>query len=369
MLWDIFCRVIDNFGDIGVCWRLSADLAARGHHVRLWVDDSRALTWMAPGALEGNWPGIAVHPWDQACAPQALQHRVPAQVWLETFGCTVPEAFLRHFASQSQDIVDRPVWVNVEYLSAEPYVERSHGLPSPVLHGHCSGWTKHFFYPGFTAKTGGLLREPGMADRTYSPQERAAFLAHHGVATAAQRVVSLFCYEPPLLPAVLAHLASAPEQTALLVTHGRAARAVQALMGEEICQGALQVTYLPLLSQTQFDTLLGVCDLNFVRGEDSVVRAIWAGKPFVWHIYPQDDGADQPKLEAFMAQLGLAEKVRRLQRAWNGLASAIEATQAISALDAGAAADWQQQVQVARSRLLKMDDLCTQLVQFVQKKR
>jgi hypothetical protein len=21
--WDIFCRVIDNFGDIGVCWRLA----------------------------------------------------------------------------------------------------------------------------------------------------------------------------------------------------------------------------------------------------------------------------------------------------------------------------------------------------------
>ncbi|MEO7887531.1 MAG: elongation factor P maturation arginine rhamnosyltransferase EarP, partial [Polaromonas sp.] len=41
--WDIFCKVIDNFGDIGVCWRLAADLASRGHKVRLWVDDASAL--------------------------------------------------------------------------------------------------------------------------------------------------------------------------------------------------------------------------------------------------------------------------------------------------------------------------------------
>ena len=49
MLWDIFCKVIDNHGDIGVCWRLATQLAARGHEVRLWVDDAAALDWMAPG--------------------------------------------------------------------------------------------------------------------------------------------------------------------------------------------------------------------------------------------------------------------------------------------------------------------------------
>ena len=47
--WDIFCKVIDNYGDMGVCWRLAADLASRAHRVRLWVDDLAALSWMAPG--------------------------------------------------------------------------------------------------------------------------------------------------------------------------------------------------------------------------------------------------------------------------------------------------------------------------------
>ncbi len=57
--WDIFCRVIDNFGDIGVCWRLATQLAGQGQQVRLWVDDASALQWMAP---EGC-PGVEVRAW------------------------------------------------------------------------------------------------------------------------------------------------------------------------------------------------------------------------------------------------------------------------------------------------------------------
>ena len=63
LLWDIFCRVIDNHGDLGVCWRLSCDLAARGQQVRLWVDDASALQWMASGALQGEVPDVRVLPW------------------------------------------------------------------------------------------------------------------------------------------------------------------------------------------------------------------------------------------------------------------------------------------------------------------
>ena len=48
-LWDIFCQVIDNYGDIGVGWRLATNLAARGQRVRLWLDNSSVLRWLAPG--------------------------------------------------------------------------------------------------------------------------------------------------------------------------------------------------------------------------------------------------------------------------------------------------------------------------------
>jgi elongation factor P len=165
--------VIDNHGDLGVCWRLATQLAARGQRVRLWVDDARALAWMAPGAVEGHLAGIQVLPWTRpfhaGMPPEAMAQLPRADVWIEAFGCEIaPEfiAFQRHSTlGNGQNRSTDPVWINLEYLSAEPYVERCHGLPSPVMHGPGQGLTRHFFYPGFTPRTGGLLREPDLAAR------------------------------------------------------------------------------------------------------------------------------------------------------------------------------------------------------------
>ncbi|MBV5345352.1 MAG: elongation factor P maturation arginine rhamnosyltransferase EarP, partial [Rhodoferax sp.] len=97
MLWDVFCRVIDNFGDVGVCWRLCADLANRGQRVRLWLDDLSALPWMAPGALEGQHANITVHRWLETMDSQGLQTLEPAQVWIEAFGCEIEPVFISCF--------------------------------------------------------------------------------------------------------------------------------------------------------------------------------------------------------------------------------------------------------------------------------
>jgi uncharacterized repeat protein (TIGR03837 family) len=372
MLWDIFCRVIDNFGDIGVSWRLCADLSARGHSVRLWVDDGSALQWMAPGALQGQWQNIRVLSWEQSGLSETL-HTLPlADVWIESFGCDIPEPFVAHYAQHMQPMQPmQPVWLNLEYLSAETYVERCHALPSPVLRGPAQGWSKSFFYPGFTEKTGGLLREPALASAWQTPDaaKRSAFFAQCGVAWRGEHAVSLFCYEPPLLQCLLAQLAAAPTPALILVTAGRASSAVQALLGAQTQIGQLQVCYLPWLTQCDYDRLLESCDLNFVRGEDSVLRALWAGQPFVWHIYPQHDQAHAAKLEAFMDCLQLGAPIRSLHRAWNGLLPVAEKVPALAALQPQALADWQSDVLTARARLFKMEDLCSQLVQFVRNKR
>ena len=173
LLWDIFCEVIDNHGDLGVCWRLAAQLATLGHSVRLWVDDASALAWMAPGAVEGHFPGIQVLPWtlpfEASMPPERLESLPVADVWIEAFGCEIAPEFIaaqRHSTLGSgQNHSKTPVWINLEYLSAESYVERNHGLPSLVSHGPGQGLTKHFFYPGFTLRTGGLLREPDLMAR------------------------------------------------------------------------------------------------------------------------------------------------------------------------------------------------------------
>jgi len=142
LLWDIFCTVIDNHGDLGVCWRLSRQLRDAGQRVRLWLDDASALGWMAPAAARGEEPGIEIRPWAQASEATVLAALPPANVWIEAFGCEIPEAFVARGVAKHKR---QPAWINLEYLSAEDWVARMHGLPSPVMSGPAKGWSKRFF--------------------------------------------------------------------------------------------------------------------------------------------------------------------------------------------------------------------------------
>jgi uncharacterized repeat protein (TIGR03837 family) len=353
MQWDLFCRVVDNFGDIGVCWRLAADLAARGEAVRLRVDDSSALAWMAPGGV----PGVEVLRWPA----DAAITEAPGDVVVEAFGCDPPQAFVAAMAARRP----APVWINLEYLSAEAAVERNHRLASPQMNGAGRGLVKRFFYPGFTPGTGGLLREADLVDRQrafYGP----AWLAARGlVRHTGESVVSLFCYANPALPSLLEALASRP--TLLLVAPGAAAAQVRSALGPTRRRGSLRAELLPWLDQREFDHLLWASDLNFVRGEDSFVRAQWAARPFVWQIYPQADGVHHVKLDAFLerhlagADASLASEVRRTWAAWNGIGAAsfdLSPNQAWCDL----AIDW-------RYTLLAQADLTTQLIGYAHETR
>ncbi|WP_156909607.1 elongation factor P maturation arginine rhamnosyltransferase EarP [Ottowia thiooxydans] len=367
LTWDIFCRVVDNHGDLGVCWRLTAQLAARGHRVRLWADDARALSWMAPAALEGRWPGVQVLHWSQPFLPNGLVDLPVADVWIEAFGCEIPYEFIAHFTGAAPEHSPAPTWINLEYLSAEGYVERMHRLPSPVLQGPGVGQTKWFFFPGFTPSTGGLLREPDLPARQ-SAFNRTGWLADKGIEWQGERLVSLFCYEPAALGAWLTQLARSPEPTRLLVTPGRARAAVESVMGSSIDAqtppsklGSLSLSYLPHLPQSAYDELLWACDLNFVRGEDSLVRALWAAKPFIWQIYPQDDNAHHAKLEALLDWLSAPESLRQFHSVWNEVHDAQLPDPNLIA--------WQECTLLARQRLLAQDDLATQLLNFVAEKR
>ncbi len=388
MLWDIFCKVIDNFGDVGVCWRLCADLAERRQQVRLWIDDASALDWMAPGARQGRWTNIAVYPWTACSDPQTLGQMPPADVWIEGFGCEITPEFIALHA-HSAGLKDRntrksPVWINLEYLSAEAYVETCHGLPSPVMHGPGKGLQKYFYYPGFTTRTGGLLREPHIAEqrRQWDSACRAKWLQKYGIAWNGERCISLFCYEPPALAGPLQTLANASEPSLLLVTAGRAQAALNtawSLLGWSTSSpqmagnvkkcANLTVYDLPLLNQGDFDRLLWTCDFNFVRGEDSLVRAVWAGKPFIWQIYPQEDGAHHEKLAAFLDQTGAPDFVREAHVQWNQPHASYQNGPSANIPPWNALPNWQDFSKNLLSRMEAMPDLTTQLMQFVEKKR
>lgn len=328
--WDIFCKVVDNYGDAGVCWRL-ARILAREHAIlpALWIDDPGALARIAPAidarAAHQRVDGVDVRRWTDPLPPSE-----PADVVVEAFGCGLPDDYARAIASRPR----QPAWIVLEYLSAEPWVERTHELPSP--HPRL-GIARRFWFPGFTEATGGLLRERGLLEA------RDAYRASHDAdatlwralgmpaPAAADTRVSLFCYPNDALPDLLDAWADGDSGICCIVPEGVAAGALDrwtrgdvAHPGHPVMRGKLALHGVPFVDQDRYDHLLWSCDVNFVRGEDSFVRAQWAARPFVWHIYPQDEHAHRTKLEAFLdrhladADPAAARAERRLWRVWNG---------------------------------------------------
>lgn len=369
--WDVFCRVVDNFGDAGVSWRLARCLAReQGKRVRLWLDDPATLARLRPeidpAAPAQLLEGVDVRRWT-ATAPDVGADGI-ADVVVETFGCETPEPYVEAMALRSP----RPRWINLEYLSAEAWVEGCHALPSPHL--RLAPLTRHFFFPGFTARTGGLLREAGLFAR------RDAFMRDSGSAQRfwaettghapppASLTVSLFGYDTAPFAALLDAMATSSQPIWAAVPEGPAARAAQAWAKSRgtAGTGALTVAPLPFVPQDRYDELLWSCDLNFARGEDSFVRAQWAGRPFVWQPYPTADGAHWVKLGAFLGRYtavmdrGLAAAVTGFWEAWNrgeAMGAAWPALAACLPSLSLASREWAAQ-------LARQADLATQLVDF-----
>jgi uncharacterized repeat protein (TIGR03837 family) len=320
--WDIFCRVVDNYGDVGVSWRLARQVAREhGKEVRLWLDDLTVLAKLRPEID----PSYDIQRLDQV---EVARIRKPfdvdrvADVVVETFGCDPPEEYLLAMAARER----KPRWINLEYLSAEEWVEGSHALPSPNPR---LPLVKHFFFPGFTARTGGLLREESLIRRRDEFQadegaQAAFWKSLAGIAPPRDALkVSLFSYSGAPIESLARSRLQYPGPVWLVAPEGVAATALERWNLSHPAGGSMRPLVIPFLAQDRYDQLLWACDVNFVRGEDSFVRAQWAGRPFVWHIYPQDDGAHWVKLAAFLARYTAdldrshAAALTALWEAWN----------------------------------------------------
>ncbi|MFC3533910.1 elongation factor P maturation arginine rhamnosyltransferase EarP [Vogesella facilis] len=375
--WDIFCTVIDNFGDIGVTWRLARQLAAEhAAEVTLWVDDLASFARIAP-ALDASLPeqilgDIRVRHWRQ---PFGSDFAV-ADVVIEAFACELPEPYQQAMAARAK----KPVWLNLEYLSAEDWVAGCHRMASP--HPRLP-LTKYFFFPGFDEHSGGLLCEGGLlAARDAWQADRAAQDAYwqaRGVppCPAGGLRLSLFAYDTPAAAQWAATLAAGTAPVQLLVPQGRVLPDVLAGIGiqqparpgDRFQHGALEVCVLPMTDQDGYDRLLWSCDLNIVRGEDSFVRAQWAGRPFIWHIYRQDEDAHLEKLDAFLQRYlaalptASATAIRDFHQGWNRDALAPDAwPRLLATLPA-----WQPHARRWPQQQLAHGDLATNLVQFAKK--
>ena len=371
--WDIFCTVIDNFGDIGVCWRLARQLAHEHHQlVRLWIDDLVSFSCIAP-AIDPDIERQIIHGVEICRWQQVFAEVEPAEIIIEAFACELPECYVQAMVQKKK----QPVWINLEYLSAEPWVAQYHALPSP--HPRLS-LNKTCFFPGFVPDTGGLLREQDLiAQRNaFDTATEHAFLQRKGLLErkAGEIRISLFCYDAASVKELIHIFSEFSEPILLIVPEGRVAEHIVSLFAhislltkKLIKYQQLTIQIIPFMEQTDYDRLLWSCDVNFVRGEDSFVRAQWATNSFVWNIYPQMKGTHWEKLDAFLAlytagmPMKMAAAVREMWNAWNGR-HAINSAVWMNFFSFRESLKQHNENWI--SQLLKQNDLASNLVNFAE---
>ncbi|ACT48333.1 elongation factor P maturation arginine rhamnosyltransferase EarP [Methylotenera mobilis] len=316
--WDIFCKIVDNFGDIGVCWRLAKQL--HNEHqltICLYIDDLYVAKQLIPAIdtslAQQTIQNICIIVWH---ADTQFPHAAP--VVIESFACELPPTYLATMQPST-------VWINLEYLSAEGWVDDFHANSSKR-----GALTRHFFFPGFTHNTGGLLREHAMLQQqSQVPAQQPDHWKGLGLTPSQHLKVSLFCYPHAPISTLLSAMAQSTQPINCYVPAGSILPSVADFfgkpslhIGDTLNQQNLTLHVIPFLSQDGYDQLLACCDINFVRGEDSWIRAIWAGKPFIWQPYLQTEQTHIKKLHAFLdlfyAQCPPAPKAAayQLHNAW-----------------------------------------------------
>jgi uncharacterized repeat protein (TIGR03837 family) len=385
--WAIFCSIVDNYGDIGVCWRLAKGIASAHDQlqklqfqtsVTLYIDDLVSAQKIIPAlsAYSPNHPLVI----DQVNIVhiQDIAHTDVADVVIEAFACGLPQAYLQVMETHQS------CWIVLEYLSAEDWVKDFHEKPSahPTL-----AIEKYYFFPGFTSDTGGLIREPSAlkSQDTFNAQNFLSQLVHcEGLALNANAIyISLFCYHQANIHALFTSLANQPKEINLFLPYNDNLSALTDFftedsyqIGEVIQKGNLRIYVLPFISQLDYDHLLQACDLNFVRGEDSWVRALWASKPCIWQPYIQAEDAHIAKLNAFLQTHyplhgnddAIPALIHEAHLTWSNAQQATSANGDIwhTLLDQLEAIKQYQMIQT--QQLAKQPDLVTQLMRFTQKK-
>lgn len=360
----IFCTVIDNYGDIGTTWRLAQQLLRHNKQVELWVDNLQALQKLVPQTnpkhIKQQLSGILVQHWRNI--PEFTQ---VADVVIEAFACTLPENYRQAMLAHGS------ICINLEYFSCEAWIQGCHGLRSFQQ----DGLKKYFFFPGIQNNTGGLLYEKNLLS------EQQLFQSVHTQQVWCQQwqipiprtnaiKISLFGYENIALADLLQKLSQHPQPIDAYLPISKLCHYLNTLFpeaqiqaGETLILGQLQLHLIDFLPQKEFDYLLWLCDLNFVRGEDSLGRALLAAKPVVWHIYPTEDNAHWEKLTAFIEAYEMPKSLHELNISWNQQTSCHTLATVLSECS-----DLKQHATVVQAKILSLGELSTNLVSFIESK-
>ena len=278
---DIFCEVIDNYGDVGVAYRLARELKRiyPNKELRFIINQTEELN-----LIKKNDDIIVI---DYKDVDEIEQ---PADLVIETFACNIPEIYMDKALKTSK------LMINLEYFSSEDWVDDFH-LQESFLGGNLK---KYFFIPGLSEKSGGIILDKEFLDRKNKVQEnREYYLKQFNIDEKYDLIISVFSYEKNF-DNFLKTLQKLDKKVLLLLLSEKTQKNFIKYFDNNDYYDKIKAVKLPFFTYDKYEKLLALCDINLVRGEDSFVRALLLAKPFLWHIYPQDENAHIIKLESFL---------------------------------------------------------------------
>ncbi len=278
---DIFCQVIDNYGDVGVAYRLAREFKR--------VYPNKKLRFVINQIEELNLIRKS-EDIEIILYKDISKIENSADLIIESFGCEIPKEYMDKALKKSKLII------NLEYFSAEKWVDDFH-LQESFLGGNLK---KYFFIPGLSEKSGGILLDNEFLERKKKVEaNKEYYLEKFEIKEKYDLIGSVFSYEKNF-DSLIEELKKLDKKIILLILSEKTQKNFIKYFDNGNNYDKIKFVKLPFFTYDKYEELLALCDFNLVRGEDSFVRALLLGKPFLWHIYPQDENTHIKKLESFL---------------------------------------------------------------------
>lgn len=303
---DIFCEIIDNFGDIGVVYRIGKELKKQFPNCKFRVFMNRTQEFCTINKKATNIQYQIINNIEYLTFDYINNSDIiPADIIIEAFGCTIPQKYMK------KAIYDSTLLINLEYLSAEDWIEDFHLKSSPIGHGKLK---KIFFMPGFTEKTGGIIADSNYLELVNRVNNNIDFykkkylFEKYGISNYNEKIIgTIFSYEKSFEP-LLKSLKKLNKNSVLLIFGEQSIESFKnffkknsiQVLGNLIKYDKIEIRFLDFLNQNDYEELINTVDFNFVRGEDSFIRGILSGKPYLWHIYCQEEYVHMDKITSFL---------------------------------------------------------------------
>lgn len=324
---DIFCEIIDNFGDIGVVYRISKELKKIFQNVRIRIvlnriEEFKAINKKVKDTDYQEIDGLICV--TEKYVKDNIKTFGVSDVFIEAFGCNVPEEYVKQAKENSK------LWINLEYLSGEKWIEDFHLCQSLI---DSKILKKIFFMPGFSEKSGGVIIDSGFLERMkYGKENRDEVFKKYfkDLDLKDKFIGTVFSYEKNF-ENLLETLKNYEKETVLLLMGEKTQKSFSEILKKNLTEdygnivkyGKITMVYSDFFSQEEYEEIISASDFNFTRGEDSFVRGIVLGKPFMWHIYLQEEKAHMDKIKAFTERfkesIKLSEEERKIMESYCNL--------------------------------------------------